>query len=118
MRAFTFDSSAVLLRGGAADAAAGARSAPARAAATSERFIGSDPFREIDGEAAAGADEAGQDRIAERVLGARGDGGIAMLELLRLEFGDGGAKVRLLAAERAALLAIMAIDLGLDRGGA
>src|SRR4051794_10488769 len=113
MSALTRDSSAVLVRRGAAVAAAGASRTPAQAAASRRRFIGSDPFRQCDGEPATGTDEARKDRIGKAVLSPRGDGGIAMLELLRLKLGDGGAEIGLLAAERAALLAIMAIDLGL-----
>src|SRR4051812_34385133 len=90
----------------------------ASAATATGAFMRSDPFRQQDGETTTGTDEARQEGVGKGGFGAFVDGGLAMLELFLAKGLDRSGEVRLLAAERAQLVGIMAVDLGFDGGGA
>src|SRR3546814_3780610 len=58
-----------------------------------------------------------EDRVARGAFGARLQRGFLMFEFLGAEILDGCAEFGVAAAEFVPLMLIMAVDLGLDRGG-
>src|SRR4029079_5438041 len=75
-------------------------------------------LRERDCNPASSTDRRSQQRISDRLRSPGGAGRIAVLELVGAELGDVFGKLRVVLAEFVELLAVMAVDFGLDRVGA
>src|SRR4029450_1391711 len=76
------------------------------------------PLRQFDCYPAKPPDRRTQQGVGDRFLGAMFAGRRAVLQLLGLEVGNIGRKLRVVIAKFSQLLRIMAIDLRLDRVGA
>src|SRR4051812_4387961 len=76
------------------------------------------PLAEPDRCATSETDCSGEQRIARCPLGSRGDCRVAMFDLFGPEFRNRFGKLGIAVAESVELLAVMAINLRLDRGGA
>src|SRR5690242_19881030 len=89
-------------------------------AVTADRLVScsSNSLRKPDGHPASGTDRRRQRRVAERARGARFARSVAMLEFVGAEFGDIRGKLGIVVAELVQLLAVVAVDLGLDGVGA